>query len=587
MTRIACAFLPRFELALLARHEGPGLWRQPAVIADLSASPVLVREATPAAERAGVRPGMTVAEARVRCGELSVHPPAPAEARANAEAHVLAALARLAPQLASDGRGAFFLGLSGMERLVRDEQVYVARVETALRLLGFAASVGIAGHPFAAWVAARRGIGPVAPGGDARFLASVPLAGLDLSEPARTLLALLGITTAGQVARLPRGALSRRLGPEGERLDRLCRGELFPPETVPTSMLVPRTPAAAGLDLPSPIDALEPLLFLVKGLVGGLLARVAAERKVLAELTVEAELEDAGRSRLIHRLGPAEPTLDVRLLVDLVRLWLERAPFAAPIRSLRVVASKVAPAVARQLRLYARQQDEGEAALERAVARLAAAFGPQAVVRPALASRYLPEGRVVWIEARPAGTRTAAAGEAGEAASSTGAGGAASTGAPVELEASRGGGPDSSPRRLTGAPGARPIGKGDRRVPARRGGCGWVKPQAPRGGREGIASEQRGGGTLRDPRPWALRLLPLPEPVELTGGDGGAPRLLVRRGQAPRRALRIEAVQRRSGEWWEAPFDRSYAWVVCDGGERFWLFHDHLRGGTFLHAVAD
>ncbi len=517
MTRIACAFLPRFELALLARREGPGFWRQPAVIADLSASPALVREATPAAEQAGVCSGMTVAEARVRCGELSVHLPAP-EARGQAEAQVLAALARLAPQLATDGHGAFFLGLSGMERLVRDERVYAARVEAALRPLGFAASVGIAGHPSAAWVAARRGVGPVAPGSDARFLASVPLAGLDLSEPARTLLALLGVTTAGQVVRLPRGTLGRRLGPEGERLDRLCRGELFPPETVPTAACVPRVPAAAGLDLPSPTDALEPILFLMKGLVGGLLARVAAERKALAELTIEAELEDAGRSRLVHRLSPAEPTLDVRLLVDLVRLWLERAPFADPLRSLRVVASKVAPAVARQLRLYTRRQDEGTAALDRALARLAAAFGPQAVVRPTLAPRYLPEGRVVWVEAQSG-------------------------------------------------------------------------PEAPWGPRV----EPPGGGPGEPgPRPWALRLLPVPEPVELTGGAPtpsawvpGAPRLLVRRGQPPRRVLRIEAVQRRSGEWWEAPFDRSYAWVVCDGGERFWLFHDHRCGRLFLQAVAD
>lgn len=503
MPRIACAFLPRFELTLLARREGPGLWRRPAVVADPSASPALVREATPAAEEAGVRPGMTVDQARVRCGGLVLYPPDP-EAKRAAEAEVLAALARLAPQLASDGRGAFFLGLAGMERLIRDERVYAARVEAALRPLGFTASVGIAGHPFAAWVAARRGVGPVAPSGDARLLASVPLAELDLSEPARTLLALLGVTTAGQVARLPHGALGRRLGPEGARLDRLCRGELFPPGTVPTAALVPRDPIAVGLDMESPADALEPLLFLVKGLLGGLLARVAAERKALAELTVEAELEDADHSCLVHRLGPAEPTLDARQLVDLVRLWLEGEPFAAPLRSIRVVASKVAPAATRQLRLYARREDAGEAALERAVARLEAAFGAGTVVHPGLAPRFLPERRVAWVPAA--------------------------------------GAPGGTLRRAV------------------------VPPAAA--------------------APWALRLLAVPEPVELAGG-GGAPRVLVRRGQPPRRVLRIEAAQRVSGEWWAAPFDRSYAWVVCEGGERFWLFHDHLCSGTFLHAVAD
>jgi hypothetical protein len=51
--------------------------------------------------------------------------------------------------------------------------------------------------------------------------------------------------------------------------------------------------------------------------------------------------------------------------------------------------------------------------------------------------------------------------------------------------------------------------------------------------------------------------------------------------------LRLEGAQRRSGEWWDAPFDRSYAWALCEGGERYWLFHDHLCGGTFLHAVVD
>ncbi len=529
MTRIACAWIPRFELALLARREGGDLLRQPLAIADLSASSAVVLEATPAAARAGVYPGMTVAQARVRCGSLVVRPPEP-DARAVAEAAILAALGRLAPRLAADGRGAFFLGLAGMGRLVRDERGYAAAVRDAVGSLGFAASVGIAGHPFAAWVAARRRAGPVAPGADARFLASVPLASLGLSEPARALLALLGITTAGQVARLPRGALGRRLGAEGERLDRLCRGELLLPETMPTTARVPRPPAAIGLDLENRCEGLEPILFILKGLLDRLLARVAAERTALAELTVEAELDDPGRSRVERRLVPAEPTLDSRVVADLIRLWLEGRPFDAPPRALRLVASRLAPASARQLRLYARREDGGRAALERAVARLAAVFGEGAVVRPALADRLRPEGRLVWLPALPgAGARGAA------------------------------GGP--------GAP---------------RG------PEAPSAG--GEAERAATGAAAQGPP--ALRLLAVPEPVELAGGAGSAPRLLRRHGQRPRRVVRVEGVQRVSGEWWEAPFDRTYFWAVCEGGERFWLFRDHLRSrpgpaATFLHAVAD
>ncbi len=506
MTRIACAWIPRFELALLARREGQSLWRRPVVIADLAESPSVVREATPAAERAGVRPGMTLAQATVRCAGLAAHPPLP-EARAAAEREILAVLAALSPALATDHHGAFFLSLAGMWRMIGDERTYTGRVRGAVSALGLAAQVAVAGHPFAAWVAARRNLGPVAPGGDARLLASVPLPSLDLGEKARSLLELLGVGAAGQIARLPRGTLARRLGSEGERLERLCHGELLAPETRPTAANVPREPADASRDLESPLESLEPLLFLVKGLVDGLLERVAAERLALAELTLEVDLEDAERTRVVHRLASAEPTLDARPLVDLVRLWLERAPFPAPLRALRVVASRVAPAVARQLRLYARRQDEGEAALGRALARLEAAFGAGSVVRPTLAARFLPEERVAWVPARAA-----------------------------DLAA-----PDAGPR---GA-----------------------------------------GGAAEPPAALALRLLAIPEPVDLVE-DGGT-RRLHRRGAPPRRVLGLEAIQRRSGEWWDAPFDRSYAWVVCEGGERYWLFHDHLCGGTFLHAVAD
>jgi protein ImuB len=529
MTRIACAWIPRFELALVARREGPSLWGRPVVIADLAESPALIREATPAAERAGVRPGMTVAQAAARCGELLTRPPLP-DARAAAEREALAALAAHAPQLASDGRGAFFLGLAGMGRLLVDERGFAARVRASLEALGFAARVALAGHPFAAWVAARRNLGPVAPGADARLLASVPLAELELPAAARDLLELLGVTAAGQLARLPRGALARRLGPEGERLDRLCRGEWLAPGTAPTAANVPRAPADAARDLETAVEGLEPVLFLVKSLLDALLARVAAERMALAELTVEAELEDAGRTRVAHTLAPAEPTLDARPLVDLVRLWLERAPFPAPPRALRVVASRLAPAVARQLRLHARRQDEGEAALGRALARLEAAFGAGSVVRPTLAARYLPEERVAWAAASVAGMR------------------------PAKREA-----PSAAPGVC--CPGDRP------------------RRAAP----EVRCHEYPG-------LPLALRLLSTPEPVELAGG-GGAPQRLLRKGYPPRRVLRVEAAQRRSGEWWDAPFDRSYAWVVCEGGgggvERYWLFHDHLCGGTFLQAVAD
>ena len=92
------------------------------------------------------------------------------------------------------------------------------------------------------------------------------------------------------------------------------------------------------------------------------------------------------------------------------------------------------------------------------------------------------------------------------------------------------------------------------------------------------------------PAPIALRLFSPPEPVaqwderylRLSGGTAGGTAI---------RIVGVEGPHRLSGEWWDAPFDRSYFWLTGAGGERLWLFRDELGGEgakqIFLQAVAD
>jgi hypothetical protein len=93
---------------------------------------------------------------------------------------------------------------------------------------------------------------------------------------------------------------------------------------------------------------------------------------------------------------PARPTLEGRVLLDLIALWLERAALPAAVASIRIQAPEVCAASARQLSLFARQQAQSCEALDLALARLAAAFGKEAVVRPRLSDRYRPEARLAW-----------------------------------------------------------------------------------------------------------------------------------------------------------------------------------------------
>jgi protein ImuB len=393
MDRIACALVPRYEIALRARSE-PELWARPIAVADLT-GPGRLGVVTPAAEAIGIRSGQLAVSARARCPELEVLAPDPALVD-EAEQEILRLLGRLSPRLDSDRRGAFFLGLGGLERIITSEAAFAAEVRAALQRIGLTAQVAIADRPFSAWVAARRArpVKIVASGSDEAILAGVPLADLPLSDPAHELIALFGLDNAAQLAALPAGELARRLGEEGAELERLLGGG-GRPLAWPREEMVPIEPERCALELDEPVEDLEPLLFLGKSLVDRILAQVAAARRVVAELTLVVRLDD--RSQVTHVLRPAEPTLEARPILDLFRLWLENRPFAAPVLALEMTASGARPASARQLSLYHQREEQEAAALARAVARLGAAFGPSCAVRPVLVDTFRPEARLGWV----------------------------------------------------------------------------------------------------------------------------------------------------------------------------------------------
>lgn len=403
MARSACAFVARYELSLRARTQ-PGLLEQVLALGDL-ANGGRVLEATREAERRGLQVEMTLAHARTLCPGLTLLPPDPT-LREAAERELLAALGTCSPLLDLDRRGAFFLGLDGLGRIFPSEAGFAQAVRAAFTPLGLSPGLAIADSPFVAWVAARRQAAQappqtqvLPPGAEQCFLSTVPLAELGLSERALELLRLLGLRQAGALRELPPGALTRRLGPEGQRLERLLSGEgLF---AWPTSANLPLEPEEVSLELDGPTEGLEPLLFLFKSLLDRLCAALAQGRQALSELTLEVRLDD--RTTVRHALAPAEPTLSAPSLLALARLWLGTRPFGAPVVALRLIASATRPASSRQLSLFAQREEKAHDALVTAVARLNAAFGRDAVVTPVLADTLRPEARVAWRPFTPQG----------------------------------------------------------------------------------------------------------------------------------------------------------------------------------------
>lgn len=518
MARIACAFIARYEVALRARAE-PDLLRRPLAIVDLATKPARLAAVTAAAEALGVRAGDLATSARARVPELDFLAPDP-EARWASEREILSALAGHAPLLDWNARGGFFLGLEGMERLFEsqhlDERAFAEGVRRSLAELGLTARVAVADGPFVAWVAAQnlRGaetVGVVAPGDDRALLERIPLQALELSEPAQVLLRLLGIRSAGALASLPPGSLGRRLGREGVELERLCHGER--PYAWPSSDRAPAPPESATMELDAPTEELEMILFSFKALLDRVLKGLAHQHRALAELQVSVCVFPA-RTTVVHTITPPRPTLDARGMMTLIRLWLERRPFDGPVVGLGALAAKTGVATARQLGLFDARSEQEADALERASARLTAAFGAAAVVRPVLGDSFRPEHRLRWIPfaaaAKPAN----------------------STGLPLATGASQ------SP-------------------PAAR----WQLSLSP----------------------LVLRTLDPPEPI---WWEVGMPSLR-RAGHPAARVLRVDGPHRLASEWWAAPFDRSYYWLLLEGGALWWVYRDEREGRGYLYAVAD
>jgi len=99
--------------------------------------------------------------------------------------------------------------------------------------------------------------------------------------------------------------------------------------------------------------------------------------------------------RFKESLRPAVPTLDAVQILDLVRLRLESLQLAAGAIEIELSAETCA-ATSEQLRLFNEKPSRDLEAANRALARLRAEFGDDAVVSAKLTDGHLPEARFTW-----------------------------------------------------------------------------------------------------------------------------------------------------------------------------------------------
>ena len=390
--RLACVDLPAFPLQLLLRRHPDWAGYPAAVVAEDKPQGLLLW-VNEAARQFGVLPGLRYAAAfslaaTLRAGEVS-----PAESE-KAIADLTRRLLCFTPEVEPSAQepGVFWLNGSGLQHLYASPRKWADAMRRDLHEQGFALNLAVGFTRFGSYAVAKAKEGITIfrdPAEEANAARAVPLNRLNIEPRFRDALFKLGIKTVGALLALPPGGLRERFGKEAHRLHRMAAGDLW----APLEPSVPQEPARQKYLLDEPEDDTTRLLFLIKQLLHPLLTTLARRHQALTTLWLSLLIDHGDWFK--ESLRPAVPTLEAAQILDLVRLRLEALQLAAGVSEIELRADTCA-ATSEQLRLFAESPTRDLDAANRALARLRAEFGADAVVYAKLTDGHLPEARFTW-----------------------------------------------------------------------------------------------------------------------------------------------------------------------------------------------
>jgi protein ImuB len=397
MMRVACFYVPMFPLAARLRSE-PDLLEEAVAIVEGNGNNAHVVAATRRARIKGVRPGFSLPQARSIVPKLIARG-RDAECERTAQEALVEVAETFSPRVEDAGNGVVYVDVTGMERhfsrresegeeadsgAAAERALARAAIDAAAKV-GLPARAGIAGSKLAARVAAELPKPPtiVDASREAEFLAPLPLSRLMPELGAAATLTRWGIESIGELARLPESEVAARLGELGRELHRAARG-------IDPRPLIPRPlppDFREGMELEWPLVALEPFLFIASAALDRLASRMEIQGFACKRLELTLILDPDGfHSRAIDL--PA-PTRDVKTMLTLLRLDLEKTPPGAPVAGFSLVAHPDRPRRA-QLSLFGPSALSPEK-LATTIARLVSLLGEARVGMAMAVDDHLPE----------------------------------------------------------------------------------------------------------------------------------------------------------------------------------------------------
>jgi hypothetical protein len=369
----------------------------------------VVRAATAAAARSGVRAGATVAQARARCAGLTLLP-WNAELIGRESARASAAFLVTSPLVTPvrEAPGTWWVGADGFdglggERLLATTLLELARAWHPYACVSVADSCVTAFAATWSLMARRRSRAEherwdpmhIPPGGDRDYLMRVPIALLPMDAELRETLTALGLGTAGAFAALDPLEVERRWGADGLAAWRLACGD----DTRRATLARTDDPRAIRHDLATPAATMEPVLFLVRASLDRLIGTLAADGRAAAAVAITLTLDDT--SVVTREARPARPIARAMPLFERCRALLDTWSVDAPITAVEIRITGIAHSSSEQGDLLASSWRD-PAAAEAALARLRSTLGAGSVVRPVLHGSHAPERAGGWEEVEQA-----------------------------------------------------------------------------------------------------------------------------------------------------------------------------------------
>lgn len=305
----------------------------------------------------------------------------------------------LVPRVEVVSPGLLFVPVAGAVRFYGGEEPLASRVAKELDVLagarrGGQVLVGVADGPFAArWAAATARVGePNVVSDTISFLSRLDLVTLRESMGGDEMIDTfrwLGISTLGDLARLPRETLASRFGNPGVLAHRLASGDdrMVDSRDVPTEFGV-------KMEFEDPLESLDVVAFAGRDLAERLLKGLRAAGVAPHTVTITAvPLHGPPRIRVWRSADPfTEKALSDRVWWQL-RAWVETAGVPGGIVGLSIRPEDLSDE-GRQLGLLNDESSMIEA--ERALARAQALLGPDGVVQGRAQGGRMPGERVSW-----------------------------------------------------------------------------------------------------------------------------------------------------------------------------------------------